>query len=185
MCALTSRSSSLEQQVCHSLWRSYRNSLRFWNHYGEVYGLFTWLHRSSYKGFVSHPCKVLQKFYTLSPSSYVDFMLYFSAFMIVVIFVLSIELLNLNWSNNWLINYLVFNVKFEGETFDRTNNFSIWQSKVMDFLIQQECNIFLEDKYEEMLEKECEKINKKTSGTICLCLANNQKYFFMKEMKAK
>ena len=73
--------------------------------------------------------------------------------MIVVIFVLSIELLNLNWSNHWLINYLVFNVKFEAETFDRANNFSIWQSKVMDFLIQQECNIFLEDKYEEMLER--------------------------------
>ena len=80
---------------------------------------------------------------------------------------------------------MVVNVKFEAETFDRTSNFSIWQSKVKDFLIQRECNIFLEDKYEEMLEKEWEKINKQTSGTICLCLANNQKYFVMKEIKAK
>ena len=79
---------------------------------------------------------------------------------------------------------MVFNVKFEAETFDRTNNFGIWQSKVMDFLIQ-ECNIFLEDKYEEMLEKEWKKINKQTCGTIFLCLANDQKYFVMKEMKAK
>lgn len=89
VCALTSRSSSLEQQVCHSLWRSYRNSLRFWNHYGEVYGLFTWLHRSSYKGFVSHPCKVLQKFYTLSPNYCVRcvcvcVLFYFTIFWIMV-----------------------------------------------------------------------------------------------------
>ncbi|GMY13965.1 5XVL_ACrystal structure of AL2 PAL domain [Fagus crenata] len=33
--------------------------------------------------------------------------------------------------------------------------------------------------------KDCKKINRQVCGTICLCLAKGQKYFIMREMKAK
>ena len=43
----------------------------------------------------------------------------------------------------------------------------------------------LEDKLEEMLDKDWDKINRQACGTIRLCLAKDQKYFVMREMKAK
>lgn len=70
VCALISWSSSLEQ-VCHSLWRSYRNSLGSGIIMVKCMGCLLGYIGSSYKGFVSHPCKVLQNFSTLSPNYWV------------------------------------------------------------------------------------------------------------------
>jgi hypothetical protein len=49
---------------------------------------------------------------------------------------------------------MVSNVKFEVEKFDGTNNFNMWQCEVMDVLVQQELDIALEDKPEEMSTKD-------------------------------
>ena len=43
----------------------------------------------------------------------------------------------------------------------------------------------MEDKPEEMLDKDWDKINRQACGTIRLCLAKDQKYFVMRKMKAK
>ena len=48
----------------------------------------------------------------------------------------------------------VSNAKFEGEKFDGTNNFGMRQYELMDVLIQQELDIALEDKPEEMPDKD-------------------------------
>jgi hypothetical protein len=55
----------------------------------------------------------------------------------------------------------------------------------MDVLVQQELDITLEDKLEEMSDKDWAKINRQACGTIHLCLAKDQKYFVMRKMKAK
>ena len=55
----------------------------------------------------------------------------------------------------------------------------------MDVLIQQELDIALEDKLEEMSDKDWDRINRQACSTIHLCLAKDQKYFFMRETKAK
>ena len=55
----------------------------------------------------------------------------------------------------------------------------------MDVLIQQELDIALEDKPEEMPDKDWDKKNRQAYNTICLCLAKDQKYFVMRETKAK
>ena len=55
----------------------------------------------------------------------------------------------------------------------------------MDVLIQQELNIALEDKPEEMSNKDQDKINRQAYNTIRLCSAKDQKYFVMREMRAK
>ena len=80
---------------------------------------------------------------------------------------------------------MVSNAKFEVEKFDGTNNFGTWQCEVMDVLVQQELDITLEDKPEGMSDNDWEKIERQACGTIHLCLAKNQKYFVMREMKAK
>ena len=54
----------------------------------------------------------------------------------------------------------VSNAKFEVEKFDGTNNFGMWQCEVMDVLIQQELDSALEDKLEEMSDKDWDKINR-------------------------
>ena len=79
----------------------------------------------------------------------------------------------------------VSNAKFEVEKFDGMSNFGMWQCEVMDVLIQQELDIALEDKPEEMSDKDWDKINRQACGSIRLCLAKDQKYFVMREIKAK
>lgn len=79
----------------------------------------------------------------------------------------------------------VSNAKYEVEKFDGTNNFGMWQCEVMDVLIQQDLEITLEDKPGDMAEKDWDKINRPACGTIRLCLNKDQKYFVMKETKAK
>ena len=53
-----------------------------------------------------------------------------------------------------VVRTMVSNVNFEVEKFDGTNNFGIWQCEVMDVLVQQELDITLEDKPEEMSDKD-------------------------------
>ncbi|PSS08126.1 Endonuclease [Actinidia chinensis var. chinensis] len=77
------------------------------------------------------------------------------------------------------------NAKFEVEKFDGTNNFGMWQCEVLDVLIQQDLDITLEAKPEDMSEKDWAKLNRQACGTIRLCLAKDQKYFVMKETSAK
>ena len=71
------------------------------------------------------------------------------------------------------VRTMVSNAKFEVEEFDGTSNFGMWQCEVMDVLVQQELDITLEDKLEGMLDKDWEKINRQTCGTIRLCLAKD------------
>ena len=80
---------------------------------------------------------------------------------------------------------MVSNAKFEVEKFDGTNNFGMWLCKVMDVLVQQELDIALKDKLEGMSDKYWEKINRQACSNIYLHLAEDQKYFVMREMKAK
>ena len=56
-------------------------------------------------------------------------------------------------TNPSAIRMTVSNAKFEVEKFDGTNNFSMWQCEVMDFLIQQELDIALEDKYWDKINR--------------------------------
>ena len=58
------------------------------------------------------------------------------------------------------VRTMVSNAKFEVKKFDGTNNFGMWQCEVMDVLVQQELDIALEDKLEEMSTKDWEKINR-------------------------
>ena len=83
------------------------------------------------------------------------------------------------------VRTVISNAKFEVEKFDGRSNFGMWQCEVMDVFIQQELDIALEDKLEEMLDKDWDKINRQACGTIHLCLAKDQKYFVMRETKAK
>ena len=77
------------------------------------------------------------------------------------------------------------NAKFEVEKFNGTNNFGMWQCEMMDVLCQQELDIALDDKPEDMNDAEWAKINWWACGSIRLCLAKDQKFFVMKETSAK
>ena len=77
------------------------------------------------------------------------------------------------------------NAKFEVEKFNGTNNFGMWQCEMMDVLCQQELDIALDDKPEDMSDAEWAKINRWACGSIRLCLAKDQKFFVMKETSAK
>ena len=52
------------------------------------------------------------------------------------------------------VRMMISNAKFEVEKFDGMNNFGMWQSEVMDVLVQQELDITLEDKFEWMSDKD-------------------------------
>ena len=77
------------------------------------------------------------------------------------------------------------NTKFEIEKYDDTNNFGMWQNEVMDILFQEELDITLEEKPEEIFEKEWVKMNRQACSSIRLYLAKDQKYFVMHEILAK
>ncbi|KAH9679095.1 hypothetical protein KPL71_025975 [Citrus sinensis] len=77
------------------------------------------------------------------------------------------------------------NAKFEVEKFDGTNNFGMWQCKVLDVLCQQELDVALEEKPDMMDDKEWIKINRQACGTIRLCLAKDHKYSVMRETSVK
>jgi nitrate reductase NapAB chaperone NapD len=61
----------------------------------------------------------------------------------------------------------------------------MWQCEVMDVLAQQELDVTLEDKSEEMSKANWKKLNRQACRTIRLCLAKDQKYLVMKDSMAK
>ena len=80
---------------------------------------------------------------------------------------------------------VISNAKFEVEKYDGTNNFGMWQSEVMDILYQQELDVTLEEKPEDISEKDWVKMNRQACSSIRLCLAKDKKYFVMYETVAK
>ncbi|KAG2716095.1 hypothetical protein I3760_03G108200 [Carya illinoinensis] len=80
---------------------------------------------------------------------------------------------------------IVSNAKFDIEKFDRTSNFGMWQCEVIDILIQQELDITLEGKPDDMTDQDWKKLNTQACSTIRLCLTKKQKYFVMRETNAK
>ena len=54
----------------------------------------------------------------------------------------------------------------------------------MDILIQQELDIALEERPDDMNEKDWRKLNTQACSTIQLCLTKEQKYFVMRETNA-
>lgn len=83
------------------------------------------------------------------------------------------------------ISTTVTNVKFEVEKFDGTNNFGMWQCKVLDILYQRELDIALEEKNLTRQMTRIIKINRQACGAICLCLAKDQKCFIIRETLVK
>ncbi|KAG8474501.1 hypothetical protein CXB51_031160 [Gossypium anomalum] len=63
--------------------------------------------------------------------------------------------------------------------------FGIWQCEILDVLCQQELDIDFEEKPNKMDDKEWAKINRQAYGTICLCLAKEQKYSVIRETSVK
>ncbi|KAM1232702.1 hypothetical protein ACFX13_002545 [Malus domestica] len=61
----------------------------------------------------------------------------------------------------------------------------MWQCEVKDVLAQQDLDLTLEDKLEDMEKVEWNKLNRMACSTISLCLATPQKYFVMREMSSK
>ncbi|KAA8531520.1 hypothetical protein F0562_006127 [Nyssa sinensis] len=53
-----------------------------------------------------------------------------------------------------MVRTMVSNAKFEVEKFDGTNNLGVWQCEVLDVLVQQELDITLEDKLDNMEDKD-------------------------------
>lgn len=80
---------------------------------------------------------------------------------------------------------IISGAKFDVEKFDGKSNFGMWQCEVMDVLIQHELDFALGDKPDNCDEQEWDRINRQTCGFIRLCLAKDQKYFVMRETKAK
>ncbi|KAJ1421509.1 hypothetical protein SESBI_13730 [Sesbania bispinosa] len=59
------------------------------------------------------------------------------------------------------------NTRFAVEIFYGTGHFGMWQSEVQDVLFQQELDIaIVEEKPQDIDEKEWKKINRMTCGTI-------------------
>ena len=63
-----------------------------------------------------------------------------------------------------LAKMTVQNAKFEVGKFDGTNNFGMWQCEVKDVLAQQDLDLTLEDKLEDMEEVEWNKFEMKDLG---------------------
>ena len=74
----------------------------------------------------------------------------------------------------------VTNVKFAVEIFDRTNDFRMWQCEH-----QQDLDVALEEKLDDIDDKEWARINCEACSSICSCLVKAQKYSIMKEASAK
>ena len=64
----------------------------------------------------------------------------------------------------------VTNVKFAVEMFDRTNDFRMWQCEVLDILHRQDLDVALEEKLDDIDDKEWARINCEACSSICSCL---------------
>ena len=77
------------------------------------------------------------------------------------------------------------NARVSVEIFDGTGHFGMWQSEVLDALMQQGLEIALEkEKPDEVDEKEWRTLNRLACSTIRTCLSREQKYAFAKETSA-
>ncbi|KAK2633562.1 hypothetical protein Ddye_032774 [Dipteronia dyeriana] len=70
----------------------------------------------------------------------------------------------------------ISNAKFDIEKFDGTNNFGMWQCKVMDLLFREGSDIALSSKPKAIFDEDWKYVNRQACGTIRLCLAKDQKY---------
>ncbi|KAI5316969.1 hypothetical protein L3X38_036676 [Prunus dulcis] len=71
------------------------------------------------------------------------------------------------------------------DKFNGSNNFGMWQCKVMDVLYQQELDIVLEDKLEEVDDKEWKRLNLHACGFVRSFLDKELKYPYIKETSVK
>lgn len=67
----------------------------------------------------------------------------------------------------------VSSTKFEVEKFDRKGNFGMWKCEVMDILVQINLDFTLEDKPEDLDDKNWERINQLARSSIRLCLVKD------------
>ncbi|CAL9004615.1 unnamed protein product, partial [Prunus brigantina] len=75
--------------------------------------------------------------------------------------------------------------RLEVDKFNGSNNFGMWQCEVMDVLYQQELDMVLEDKPEDIDDKQWTRINLHACATIRSFLDKELKYPYMKETSAK
>ena len=68
------------------------------------------------------------------------------------------------------------------ENFDGWNNFGLWQSDMKDALYMLDLDqVLKETKPDDTYDSEWERLNIKTCGLICSCLAKEQRYTFLQE----
>ncbi|KAM2004372.1 hypothetical protein ACFX15_027830 [Malus domestica] len=75
--------------------------------------------------------------------------------------------------------------RLEVDKFNGSNNFGMWQCEVMDMLYQQELDMVLEDKPEDIDDKQWTRINLHACAAIRSFLDKELKYPYMKETSAK
>ena len=75
--------------------------------------------------------------------------------------------------------------RLEVDKFNGSNNFGMWQCEVMDVLYQQELNMVMEDKPEDIDYKQWTRINLHACAAIRSFLDKELKYMYMKEISAK
>ncbi|KAM2859524.1 hypothetical protein COP2_024947 [Malus domestica] len=75
--------------------------------------------------------------------------------------------------------------RLEVDKFNGSNNFGMWQCEVMDVLYQQELDMVLEDKPEDIDDKQWTRINLHACAAIRSFLDKELKYPYMKETSAK
>lgn len=77
------------------------------------------------------------------------------------------------------------NARVPVEVFDGTGHFGMWQSDVLDALLQQGLEIALEkEKPDTVDETEWRTLNRFACSTIRICLSKEQRYAFAKETSA-
>jgi cell division cycle protein 20 (cofactor of APC complex) len=67
----------------------------------------------------------------------------------------------------------VSSTKFEVEKFDGKGNFGMWKREVMDMLVQMNLDFTLEDKPQDLDDKNRERINQLACSSIRLCLVKD------------
>jgi len=81
----------------------------------------------------------------------------------------------------------VHQAKINVAKFDGSNNFGIWRCEVMDALttLNLKDALLLENKPEEISEKDWDKMNRTTCGFIRSCLTQDLKYYVINESSTR
>ena len=77
------------------------------------------------------------------------------------------------------------NAKFEVEKFDGMNNIGMWEFKILDVLTHQELDISLEDRPDDITDKNWVKFNHQACRTIRLCLAKDQSTLLRRRLQPR